>query len=150
MRRIALAVLLAFAIAAPAIDVPAGARTATAATVPLSIETRRGVRRFRVEIARTGAEQERGLMFRKAMARDHGMIFPISPPRPASFWMKNTLIPLDMVFIRPDGTIASIAARATPLSLATVDSVEPVAAVLELVGGEAARAGIAAGDRVRW
>lgn len=150
MRRIALAALLALAIAAPAIDVPAGARTVAAATVPLSIETRRGVRRFRVEIARTGAEQERGLMFRKAMARDHGMIFPMSPPRPASFWMKNTLIPLDMVFIRQDGTIASIAARATPLSLATVDSVEPVAAVLELIGGESARAGIAAGDRVRW
>lgn len=151
MRHIACAALLAIAIAAPTVEISAGARAvATAATVPLSIETQRGVRRFHVEIARTGAEQERGLMFRKTMARDHGMIFPMSPPRPASFWMKNTLIPLDLVFIRQDGTIASIAARATPLSLATIDSVEPVAAVLELVGGEAARAGIAAGDRVRW
>jgi uncharacterized membrane protein (UPF0127 family) len=118
--------------------------------VPLSIVTARGTQRFTVELARTDAEQSRGLMFRTAVAKGTGMLFPMSPPRPASFWMKNTLIPLDMIFIRPNGTIARIAAKTVPESLALVDSGEPVAAVLELAGGAAAAQGIAAGDRVRW
>jgi uncharacterized protein len=78
------------------------------------------------------------------------MIFPMAPPRFASFWMKNTLIPLDLLFIRQDGTISSIAEKATPLSLDEILSAEPVAAVLELNGGEAARSGIHPGDKVRW
>ena len=89
-------------------------------------------------------------MFRTSVAPGAGMLFPMSPPRPASFWMKNTLIPLDLLFIRADGTIARIAANAVPESLALIESGEPVAAVLELAGGEAARQGIAPGDAVRW
>ena len=108
------------------------------------------VSRFCVEVARTDAEQAQGLMFRKALAPNAGMIFPMDPPRFASFWMKNTLIPLDIIFIRADGRIARIAARTTPRSLAPVTSGEPVAAVFEIAGGRAAQLGISAGDRVTW
>jgi uncharacterized membrane protein (UPF0127 family) len=78
------------------------------------------------------------------------MIFPMNPPRPASFWMKNTVISLDLIFIRPDGTIARIAAEAVPYSLEPIDSGEPVSAVLEIAGGRAAELGISEGDKVRW
>ena len=105
---------------------------------------------FKVEVARTDAEQARGLMFRESLAPDAGMIFPMDPPRPASFWMKNTVIPLDMIFVRPDGVIARIAAETVPYSLDPVDSGEPVAAVLEIAGGRAAQLGISEGDKVTW
>ena len=78
------------------------------------------------------------------------MIFPFEPPRPASFWMKNTLIPLDMIFIRADGTIANIEANAVPLSLEAENSDGPVKAVLEIAGGRSAELGIKAGDKVDW
>lgn len=138
---------------------PAGARARTGedraqhlAPVPLSIVSGAGARehRFEVEVARTGGQQERGLMYRTRIAPDGGMIFPMDPPRDAAFWMKNTLVPLDMLFIRADGTIARIAAMTVPRSLDVVPAGEPVAAVLELAGGRAAALGIAAGDRVRW
>ena len=106
--------------------------------------------RFTVEVARTPDEQSRGLMFREALRDDAGMIFPLDPPREASFWMKNTLIPLDMIFIRADRTIARIAANTVPHSLEPVSSGEPVAAVLELRGGRSAELGIREGDRVEW
>jgi hypothetical protein len=77
-------------------------------------------------------------------------VFPFKPARPASFWMKNTLIPLDMVFVRTDGTVARIAAMTTPHSLAPVGVSEPVAAVLEIAGGRAAELGIGADARVSW
>ena len=118
--------------------------------VPLSIRTAAGEHKFKVEVARTPEEQERGLMFRTSLASDGGMIFPYDPPRPASFWMKNTLIPLDMIFIRKDGTIARIADNTTPESLEPVQSGEPVAAVLELAGGRAAELGLSEGDRIDW
>lgn len=127
----------------------AAARVARLPRVPLTVATARGERRFRVEVARTPAEQERGLMFRTSLPDDGGMIFPLGRERVATFWMKNTLIPLDMIFIRRDGTIARIA-TARPETLDIVDSGEPVAAVLELAGGKAAALGIRAGDRVRW
>jgi uncharacterized protein len=117
--------------------------------VPLTIHSASGEHRFIVEIAASPAEQEQGLMFRRSLAPDRGMIFPYDPPQEVGFWMKNTLIPLDMVFIRADGTIARIA-QATPLSLDTVPSGEPVAAVLEIAGGRAAELAIHAGDRVKW
>ena len=133
---------------------PGGAaQTQTAAradTVPLAIHTNAGIRTLRVEVARTAAQQERGLMYRTELAADGGMIFPFDPPRPATFWMKNTPLPLDMIFIRADGTIARIAAQTMPYSLDLVDSGEPVAAVLEIGGGRAAAAGIREGDRVNW
>lgn len=119
--------------------------------IPLSIQTKAGpVRRFRVEVARTPEEQERGLMFRESLPADGGMIFPFKAPRIASFWMHNTLIPLDMIFIRQDGTIARIAPETVPYSLDPVSSGEPVTAVLELAGGKAAALGIAEDDKVDW
>ena len=108
------------------------------------------VQRFTVEIARTEAEQQTGLMNRPTLAPDRGMIFPYNPPQAVAFWMHNTLIPLDIIFVRADGTIARIAANAVPLSLDQVPAGEPVAAVFEIAGGRAAELGIASGDRVRW
>ena len=151
--------MLCAALAAGLLAVPARAQVdpgpraiaaAEARTVPLAIRTRHGSRRFRVEVARSEEQQALGLMYRRHMGMRHGMIFPMSPPRMASFWMKNTLIPLDLLFIRPDGTISSIAADAAVRSLDHIDSTEPVAAVLELNGGAAARNGIRPGDTVRW
>jgi uncharacterized membrane protein (UPF0127 family) len=88
-------------------------------------------------------------MFVKHLGPDRGMIFPYDPPQPVSFWMHNTLIPLDMVFIRADGTIARIA-TAKALDDTPVPSLEPIAAVLEIAGGRAAQLGIVPGDKVEW
>ncbi len=117
---------------------------------PLSIQTAKGERKFRIEVARTSEEQAKGLMFRESLSSSAGMIFPMIPPREASFWMKNTLIPLDMIFIRSDGSIARIEPNTVPQSLEPVYSGEAVGAVLEIAGGEAAKQGIAEGDRVIW
>ena len=106
--------------------------------------------RFTVEVARTAEEQINGLMNRTSLAPDRGMIFPFEEPREASFWMKNTLIPLDMIFVRADGTIANIEANTVPLSLQPVYSAGPIAAVLEIAGGRSAELGINAGDKVEW
>jgi uncharacterized protein len=89
-------------------------------------------------------------MFRTQLAPDRGMVFPMNPPRVASFWMKNTVIPLDIIFIRADGTIARIADNTIPYSLDPVTSGEPVAAVLEIPGGRSGELGIAADDKVDW
>ena len=116
----------------------------------LTIKSGDKVHNFTVEIARSKAEQNKGMMFRKEVADDRGMIFPYKIPQMLGFWMKNTLIPLDIIFIRQDGTIESIAANAEPLSLETESSGEPVALVLEIRGGLAAELGIKAGDTVSW
>jgi uncharacterized membrane protein (UPF0127 family) len=119
--------------------------------VPLTITTTAGKKqRFTVEVARSEAQQAQGLMNRESLAPDRGMIFPYDPPVAASFWMKNTLIPLDMLFIRADGTIARIEANTAPLSLDPVPAGEVVAAVLELAGGRSAELGITAGAKVDW
>jgi uncharacterized protein len=135
---------------APAANVPAeeGAQSGLA-EVPLTVHSRNGDHRFTVEVAARPDEQERGLMFRRSLAADRGMIFPYDPPQDVGFWMKNTVIPLDMLFIRADGQIARIA-TAKPLDLSAVPAGEPVAAVLELRGGRAAELGIQPGDRVDW
>ena len=117
--------------------------------MPLTITSANGVHTFDVDVAATPAQQERGLMFVKAMAPDKGMIFPYDPPQDVSFWMHNTLIPLDMVFIRADGTIARIV-TAKPLDETPVAGGEPIAAVLEIAGGRAAELGIRTGDKVEW
>jgi uncharacterized membrane protein (UPF0127 family) len=119
--------------------------------VPLTIRTAAGAEhRFTVEVARTSEEQQTGLMNRPSLAPDRGMIFPHDSPRMASFWMKNTLIPLDIIFVRADGRIVNIAENTVPLSLEPVPSLEPVSAVLELAGGRTAELGIKAGDKVEW
>ena len=126
-----------------------------AKTVTVTIASANGPHVFTVEVARTAAEQERGLMYRTDIAENGGMLFAPyppegGPPREASFWMRNTPSPLDIIFIRADHSIARIAENAVPFDETPIASGEPVAAVLELKGGRAAALGIAEGDRVRW
>ena len=128
----------------------AGRSAAGLEQVPLTIRSGSKLHRFTVEVARTSEEQANGLMNRQSLAPDRGMIFPYDPPQQAAFWMKNTLIPLDMIFVRPDGSIARIAANTVPLSLDPVPAGEPVAAVLEIAGGRSAELGIGPGDKVDW
>ncbi|MGH8319899.1 MAG: DUF192 domain-containing protein [Steroidobacteraceae bacterium] len=106
--------------------------------------------RFEVWIANTPARQEQGLMFVRDLPATQGMLFPEGSPQVAHFWMKNTYIPLDMVFVGEDHRIEKIIARATPFSEAILSSDVPVIAVLEIRGGEARQLGIAVGDRVSW
>lgn len=120
------------------------------AIVPLEIRSGKRVHRFKVEVAATPEQQERGLMFRPKIGPNEGMIFPLSPPRIATFWMRNTMVPLDMVFIRANGTIARIAVKTVPYTLDPVSSGEPVVAVLELAGGRTVELGIRENDRVTW
>lgn len=105
---------------------------------------------FKTEIAMTSAEQSRGLMYRKALVPDAAMLFPFPQPKFASFWMQNTLIPLDIVFVRSDGTIDRIAENTVPLTETPVVSGGEVAAVLELAGGTAERLGLDDTATVSW
>ena len=105
---------------------------------------------FEVWIADTPARQEQGLMFVRDLPPGQGMLFPEGSPQVAHFWMKNTYIPLDMVFVGKDGRIAKIIADAKPFSLDVLSSDVPVIAVLELRGGEAAQLGLQVGDKVTW
>lgn len=117
----------------------------------LTIVTRAGVRHpFQLEIANTPESRSRGLMFRRELAPDRGMLFEFGARETEiSMWMKNTYIPLDMLFILEDGKIAAIAENTTPLSEQSVNPGVPVIAVLELAGGFSGRHGVAAGDRFR-
>lgn len=125
------------------------AARAETATEPLVIVTAKGEVTFEVEVMRTDEDRAKGLMFRRYMPENRGMLFDFKVAQPVFMWMKNTYIPLDMVFIRGDGSIARIAEETEPLSTRTIASGEPVTAVLELNGGAAQRAGIKAGDKVR-
>jgi uncharacterized membrane protein (UPF0127 family) len=116
---------------------------------PLVIVTRDGARHaFRVEMAVRPEDQAIGMMFRTTMEPDEGMLFDWGVPRASAMWMRNTLIPLDMVFIAADGRIHHIHERAVPQSLATIESRGPVRATLELQGGAAERLNLRVGDRV--
>ena len=117
--------------------------------MPLTIRSKTGVHHFTVEVAATPEQQERGLMFRKSLAGDRGMIFPYDPPQDVSFWMENTLIPLDIIFIRADGTIVRIT-KAKALDETPLPAGEPIAVVLEIRGGRAAELGIKEGDVASW
>lgn len=119
-----------------------------AALEPLAVVTAAGPVPLRVEVVDTEAARQRGLMYRTVLARDEGMLFDFHTPRPLGFWMKNTLIPLDMIFIDADGRILNIAAQTTPLSLEMRPSAGPARAVLEIGGGLAAEFGIEPGDRI--
>ena len=103
---------------------------------------------FKVELAASPEAQARGLMFRTELGDNEGMLFPSDVPQPRSFWMKNTPLSLDIIFIGPDGRIANIAADTVPYSLDSVTSIGPASAVLELRAGRAKAMGIVAGDRV--
>ena len=116
---------------------------------PLNIVTHDGkAHHFRVEVADTDSTREEGLMFRKSLAPNAGMLFDFKTPQDVAFWMKNTLIPLDMLFIDQNGVILNIKDRATPLSETPIPSAGPVLGVLELRGGRAGELGIHAGDKV--
>ena len=104
---------------------------------------------FTVWVAATEQRREQGLMYVKSLSPTRGMLFVFDQPQLASFWMKNTLIPLDLFFIAPDGRIIRIAENAVPRSLATIDSMGAIKGVLELAGGSAARLGVHPGHRVR-
>ena len=123
--------------------------------IALSVKAANGAHSFRVEVAKTPADQQKGLMFRTGIPKDEGMLFAPYPaegggPRDASFWMKDTPSSLDIIFIRADGTIARIVENTVPFSETPVTSGEPVAAVLEINGGRASELGIAEGDAVSW
>jgi uncharacterized membrane protein (UPF0127 family) len=117
-------------------------------TEPLEIQTARGAFHFKVEVADTDAERERGLMFRKTLAADRGMLFDFKTAQPVAFWMKNTLIPLDMLFVGADGHIVSIARDAAPMSETPIPSGGDTLLVIELAGGRAAQIGAEPGDVV--
>jgi uncharacterized membrane protein (UPF0127 family) len=114
----------------------------------LTIVTATGPHKFTVELATTPAQMEQGLMFRRSLGADAGMLFDYRQPSMAVMWMKNTLIPLDMLFVDQAGRILNIHERAVPGSLETIASAGAVRAVVELNGGTAARLGIKPGDRV--
>ena len=118
--------------------------------VQLCVKSNSKTHSFIVEVAETSQQQAKGMMFRTELPDNRGMLFPFVEVRMASFWMKNTVIPLDIIFIRPDGVIENIAENAEPYSTIPIESTAPVAAVLELRGGLTAEMGISAGDRVAW
>lgn len=117
--------------------------------VPLTIRSKNGVHRFTVEVAATPQQQETGLMFRTSVGADRGMIFPYDPPQEVAFWMKNTLIPLDIVFIGVGGKIVRIT-NAQAMDLTPLPSGAPVTGVLEIAAGRAKQLGIREGDTVSW
>ena len=120
------------------------------ATSHLTIVSADGPHRFMVELAETPGQMEQGLMFRRSLAPDAGMLFDFKQPTVATMWMRNTLIPLDMLFVDQRGLIVNIAQRAVPESDQTIAAAAPVRAVIELNGGTAERLGIKPGDRVLY
>lgn len=122
--------------------------TACAADDRLVIESRNGNHPFTVEVVDTPQTRAKGLMFRESLAPDAGMLFDFKETREVSFWMSNTLIPLDMIFITAEGLVANIHANARPRDLTSIPSDGPVMFVLEIPGGRAKELGLAAGDRV--
>lgn len=115
---------------------------------PLTLQTASGAKALQVEYVATPRTRELGLMCRRSLAPDRGMLFDFRTPQPAAFWMRNTLIPLDIIFIRPDGRILSIARNARPLDETLIPSGGVILGVLELRGGRAAELGLLPGDRV--
>ena len=155
-----LPILLALALTAcKAHDTEPAATTTAAGTVhpasglqviPLTVTHNGKAHSFKAELAQTPAEQAKGLMFRTALGPDEAMLFPFDPPKQASFWMRNTVIPLDLLFIAPDGRVTNIAANAKPYDESKLQSDGVVKAVLEIPGGRAKELGLAAGDVVSW
>jgi hypothetical protein len=121
---------------------------ATGGTAAVEVMGAGGGARFDLEVADQSWEEMRGLMFRREMAKGWGMVFVFADEAPRSFWMKNTLMPLDMVFVRADGVVDSVVASAEPLTLTPRRSTGPAKYVVELASGVAATAGIVAGRRL--
>jgi len=142
LSRVALALFFGGLVGGPALAV------ATFDKSELTIDSAGTSHHFFIEVARSNEQMTQGLMFRSRLAPDAGMLFIYARPQPASMWMYQTLIPLDMLFIGPDGRIINIHERAVPLSTDTISSDGPVRAVLELNGGTVARLKLKPGDRV--
>ena len=158
IRSFAIAAVAALAACSPQPATEATPAAAASAThpvsglpvVPLTITTAKGKHAFRIEIAKTDEEQAQGLMFRTQLGPDEGMIFPREPVDVPSFWMKNTPLPLDIIFIGTDHRVLNIAANTVPYSLTPVGAVGMSSAVLEIPGGRAAALGIGPGAKVDW
>jgi len=118
--------------------------------VPLTVQAGGTTHNFRVEVAESAEAQARGLMFRTEMGADEGMIFPYRAPQQLSYWMRNTVLPLDLIFIGADNKVINVVANAVPYSEQQLLSDGPAIAVLELNGGRAAELGIGPGALVRW
>src|SRR4051812_43994256 len=146
MTRRLLVVLAAFALALLALPSPAPSSAATNETLEIASKT--GVHAFSVEVVANDEERQKGLMYRKELPEGKGMLFDFGTEAPVSFWMKNTYVSLDMIFIRADGRILSIAENTEPLSERMVPSGGPVKGVLEVVAGTARKLGIRPGDHV--
>jgi uncharacterized membrane protein (UPF0127 family) len=136
-------------IAFACLGLPGSGGAAAQSLDKLEIVTATGVHAFSVELASNDAERERGLMYRRFMPKDRGMLFDFKREEPVMFWMKNTYIPLDMIFISRAGVVVGVAANAEPLSERTIPSGGPCYGVLELNGGVAAGIGLKVGDKVR-
>jgi uncharacterized membrane protein (UPF0127 family) len=142
--RVLLFAVLCFLALVPAVT----GRLGAAELQTLEIASKSGVHAFAVELALTPEEQSRGLMYRKTLPEGQGMLFDFKREQELTFWMKNTYVSLDMIFIRGDGRILRIAENTEPLSERMVPSGGPVRGVLEVVAGTARKLGIAPGDRV--
>ncbi|MFD1333216.1 DUF192 domain-containing protein [Methylopila musalis] len=140
--RIALFALLALVAAGASVSM-AGAKLE-----PLTFQTSAGPRVVQVELADTPERRQIGLMYRRTLAPDHGMLFDFGAPQPVAMWMKNTYLSLDMVFVTEKGLVHRIERGAEPLSEAIIDAGAPVRFVVELAAGEADRLGLKPGDRV--
>jgi len=140
--RLAVLVLAALMLLSP------GAVAAEGPVEPLKIVGSKGTHTFHVELAVSQAERSRGLMYRRSLAKDRGMLFDFGTERPITMWMKNTYIPLDMIFIGSDLTVRGIARQTTPFSEETIASGKPARYVLEVPGGTADRLGIRPGAKV--
>lgn len=133
-----------------ALGIVAQASGLAAGTGTLVIKTASGDHNFTIEVATSDQERALGLMFRRSLPDNAGMLFLYDTPQPATMWMKNTLIPLDMVFIAADGKVHRIEQNAEPFSTALIPSDGPIIGVLELNGGEAAKIGLRRGDKVLY
>jgi hypothetical protein len=125
-----------------------GGPACAAGSDTVEIVSASGVHPFAVELAANEADRERGLMYRKSLPEGHGMLFDFGYPQPTAFWMHNTLISLDIIFIAPDGHIIRIAESAKPMSDTLIPSGGLVRGVLEVIGGTSRKLGIKAGDKV--
>jgi uncharacterized membrane protein (UPF0127 family) len=148
-RLLFIALIGALGLTAGVAYVSARSSTVELAADQLAVETASGSHVFTVELASTDEERSRGLMFRKELAADRGMLFDFRHERPVTMWMRNTYVPLDMFFIGANGVVVNIAHDTVPLSERTVEAAAPVRYVLEVAAGTAKRIGAAAGDRVR-
>lgn len=142
MNKLLLKIMLLLSMAVPS------ARASDLAQEKLIIQSGNAKHAFVVEIADNDVTREQGLMFRKSLAKDNGMLFVFRRYEEQNFWMKNTLIPLDIIFIDKGGEIIKVHSMAKPKDLTLIPSGAPVAAALEIPGGEAQKRGIKAGDRV--